>query len=90
MSTLPDWFNGYARDHFATHLAHLAGQPNLAFLQIGAYTCDATTWLLNHILTSPAVTRFDYDGVHLNAEFAGQASDHDPQIVRIDVSRCRR
>ena len=61
MSTLPDWFNGYARDHFATHLAHLAGQPNLAFLQIGAYTGDATTWLLNNILTSPGSTLVDVD-----------------------------
>ncbi|MFE7843421.1 hypothetical protein ACFU53_47450, partial [Streptomyces sp. NPDC057474] len=30
-----------------------------------------------------------YDVVHINAEFADQASDHDPQIVRIDVGRCR-
>jgi hypothetical protein len=25
----------------------------------------------------------DYDVVHINAEFADQASDHDPQIARI-------
>jgi uncharacterized protein len=54
------------------------------------YVYDGNSQTLDHILTSPAVTRFDYDVVHLNAEFAGQASDHDPQIVRIDVSRCRR
>ncbi|MFF4655147.1 endonuclease/exonuclease/phosphatase family protein [Streptomyces sp. NPDC001381] len=54
------------------------------------YVYDGNSQTLDHILTSPAVTRFDYDVVHLNAEFADQASDHDPQIVRIDVSRCRR
>ncbi|MGW0574570.1 endonuclease/exonuclease/phosphatase family protein [Streptomyces sp. NPDC002920] len=54
------------------------------------YVYDGNSQTLDHILTSPAVTRFDYDVVHINAEFADQASDHDPQIVRIDVDNCRR
>ncbi|WP_442819089.1 endonuclease/exonuclease/phosphatase family protein [Streptomyces sp. NBC_01235] len=54
------------------------------------YVYDGNSQTLDHILTSPAVTHFDYDVVHINAEFADQASDHDPQVVRIDVSRCRR
>ncbi|MGW7543631.1 endonuclease/exonuclease/phosphatase family protein [Streptomyces sp. NPDC054770] len=54
------------------------------------YVYDGNSQTLDHILTSPAVTRFDYDVVHINAEFADQASDHDPQIVRIDVSKCRK
>ncbi|WP_432032006.1 endonuclease/exonuclease/phosphatase family protein [Streptomyces antibioticus] len=53
------------------------------------YVYDGNAQTLDHILTSPAVTRFDYDVVHINAEFADQASDHDPQIVRIDVHGCR-
>ncbi|WP_443046536.1 lamin tail domain-containing protein [Streptomyces sp. DSM 40750] len=53
------------------------------------YVYDGNSQTLDHILTSPAVTHFDYDVVHINAEFADQASDHDPQIVRIDVGRCR-
>ncbi len=53
------------------------------------YVYDGNAQTLDHILTSPAVTRFDYDVVHINAEFADQASDHDPQIVRIDVAKCR-
>ncbi len=28
----------------------------------------------------------DYDVVHINAEFADQASDHDPQVARIRLS----
>ncbi|MFI2431329.1 endonuclease/exonuclease/phosphatase family protein [Streptomyces sp. NPDC018693] len=54
------------------------------------YVYDGNSQTLDHILTSPAVTHFDYDIVHINAEFADQASDHDPQIVRIDLSRCRK
>ncbi|NNN35412.1 hypothetical protein HLK59_34595 [Streptomyces sp. S3(2020)] len=53
------------------------------------YVYDGNSQTLDHTLTTPAVTHFDYDVVHINAEFANQASDHDPQIVRIDVSRCR-
>src|SRR6476469_8228840 len=30
---------------------------------------------------------FDYDVVHVNAEFADQASDHDPQVVRLTGNR---
>ncbi|MDR6978501.1 putative extracellular nuclease [Streptomyces sp. 3330] len=54
------------------------------------YVYDGNAQTLDHILTSPAVTHYDYDVVHINAEFADQASDHDPQVVRIDVGRCRR
>ncbi|MER6234629.1 endonuclease/exonuclease/phosphatase family protein [Streptomyces clavifer] len=52
-----------------------------------SYVYDGNSQTLDHILTSPAIRRFDYDVVHINAEFADQASDHDPQIVRIDVNR---
>ena len=27
----------------------------------------------------------DFDSVHINAEFADQAADHDPPITRLDV-----
>ncbi|MFE5940784.1 lamin tail domain-containing protein [Streptomyces sp. NPDC056470] len=47
-----------------------------------SYVFDGNSQALDHILTSPAIRRFDYDVVHINAEFADQASDHDPQIIR--------
>ncbi|WP_299539009.1 endonuclease/exonuclease/phosphatase family protein [uncultured Streptomyces sp.] len=50
-----------------------------------SYVYDGNSQTLDHILTSPGIRRFDYDVVHINAEFADQASDHDPQIVRVDV-----
>ena len=27
----------------------------------------------------------EYDPVHVNAEFADRASDHDPQVARLDL-----
>ncbi|MEU0147207.1 endonuclease/exonuclease/phosphatase family protein [Streptomyces sp. NPDC006288] len=63
-------------------------KPLITTLPVGeqySYVYDGNSQTLDHILTSPAVRRFDYDVVHINAEFADQASDHDPQIVRIDV-----
>ncbi|WP_406430649.1 lamin tail domain-containing protein [Streptomyces sp. NBC_01589] len=51
-----------------------------------SYVYEGNSQTLDHILVSPGVCRFDYDVVHINAEFADQASDHDPQIVRVDVN----
>ncbi|MEI7032625.1 endonuclease/exonuclease/phosphatase family protein [Streptomyces pratensis] len=55
-----------------------------------SYVYDGNSQTLDHILTSPGIRRFDYDVVHINAEFADQASDHDPQVVRVKVNGPRR
>ncbi|MFF4569365.1 endonuclease/exonuclease/phosphatase family protein [Streptomyces sp. NPDC001410] len=47
------------------------------------YVYQGNSQVLDHILTSPALSSYDYDIVHTNAEFTDQASDHDPQIVRL-------
>ncbi|MGP4018402.1 endonuclease/exonuclease/phosphatase family protein [Saccharopolyspora sp. 5N708] len=47
-----------------------------------SYVFEGNSQQLDHILVSPSITA-DYDIVHINAEFADQASDHDPQITRI-------
>ncbi|MDQ3404848.1 MAG: hypothetical protein M3548_15910 [Actinomycetota bacterium] len=47
-----------------------------------SYVFQGNSQALDHITTSPFVVRPDYDIVHINAEFADQASDHDPQVVR--------
>ena len=47
--------------------------------------------MLDHILLSRSMASsglqlpplFDYDVVHLNAEFDDQVSDHDPQVAQI-------
>lgn len=48
-----------------------------------SYVYDGNSQTLDHILVSPAIKKPAYDVVHINAEFADQASDHDPQVVRI-------
>nr|WP_091449716.1 lamin tail domain-containing protein [Actinokineospora iranica] len=47
-----------------------------------SYVFEGNSQVLDHITTSPFILRPDYDVVHINAEFADQASDHDPQVVR--------
>ncbi|MFR9757977.1 endonuclease/exonuclease/phosphatase family protein [Streptomyces sp. TR06-5] len=47
------------------------------------YVYQGNSQALDHILASPAVTSYEYDIVHVNAEFSDQVSDHDPQVVRI-------
>ncbi|GHJ38388.1 endonuclease/exonuclease/phosphatase family protein [Streptomyces sp. TS71-3] len=48
------------------------------------YDYQGNSQVLDQILISPAVRRgpFSYDSVHVNAEFADQNSDHDPQVLR--------
>lgn len=51
-----------------------------------SYVFEGQSQVLDHILASAAPRGVDYDVVHINAEFADQASDHDPQIVRFRPS----
>ncbi|WEB43230.1 endonuclease/exonuclease/phosphatase family protein [Streptomyces yunnanensis] len=48
-----------------------------------SYVYQGNSQVLDHLLTSQALTRTDYDIVHINAEYADQTSDHDPQVLRI-------
>ncbi|MCX5201989.1 endonuclease/exonuclease/phosphatase family protein [Streptomyces sp. NBC_00237] len=47
-----------------------------------SYVFQGNAQVLDQILTSPAIDDFRYDSVHINAEFADQNSDHDPQVLR--------
>ncbi|MFD4986973.1 endonuclease/exonuclease/phosphatase family protein [Streptomyces sp. NPDC058374] len=47
-----------------------------------SYVYQGNSQILDQILVSPAVKHFRYDSVHINAEFADQNSDHDPQVLR--------
>ncbi len=56
------------------------------------YDFEGNSQSLDHILLSDALFRdrgFSYDAVHVNSEFATQASDHDPQVVRITLKARR-
>src|SRR5262245_9248607 len=49
------------------------------------YDFEGNSQVLDHILISPAMVKrgFAYDVVHVNSEFADQASDHEPQVARV-------
>jgi predicted extracellular nuclease len=47
-----------------------------------SYVFQGNSQVLDQILTSPSIQDFTYDSVHINAEFAAQNSDHDPQVLR--------
>jgi predicted extracellular nuclease len=49
------------------------------------YDFEGNSQVLDHILISPAMAArgFGYDVVHVNSEFADQASDHEPQVARV-------
>src|SRR5258706_5637252 len=51
------------------------------------YVFEGNSEVLDHILLSAnlAATSYGYDVVHVNSEFADQASDHEPQVVRIPL-----
>ncbi|MGH3716728.1 MAG: endonuclease/exonuclease/phosphatase family protein [Micromonosporaceae bacterium] len=48
------------------------------------YVYQGNSQVLDHILLSRSLanTSYGYDVVHVNSEFAGQLSDHEPQLVR--------
>ncbi len=52
-----------------------------------SYVFEGNSQTLDHILVSDALAAkpLTFDPVHVNAEFADQASDHDPSVVRIEL-----
>jgi hypothetical protein len=61
MTEYPKWFEGTARKNFEKFLLPMAGRPNLQFLQIGAFTGDASVWMLENVLTDPSSLLMDVD-----------------------------
>jgi predicted O-methyltransferase YrrM len=58
----PNWFEIAAVDYFKLVLPkRFAGKPLIDFLQIGAYTGDASEWMLDNILTDPTSWLTDVD-----------------------------
>lgn len=61
MESHPDWFNGIASNTFKAVLKEFAGLPNQHYLQIGAWTGDASVWLMDNVLTHETSTLTDVD-----------------------------
>lgn len=72
----PNWFEQNAIDYFNLILPkRFAGKSNLDFLQIGAYTGDASEWMLDNILTDPTSWLTDVDTWWGSEEEAHKAFD---------------
>lgn len=56
-----------------------------------SYVFDGNSQALDHILVSAAIHNrpLTYQSVHINAEFASRASDHDPQLAILDFDLTR-
>lgn len=72
----PNWF-AYYQANFENHLTHYRGQPDLKFLQLGAYTGDCSVWLMENILTHPTSTLDDVDTWAGSNESAHHSMDFD-------------
>ena len=69
-------------DGFLTDLPRTLPVP-----QRYSYVFEGNSQVLDHILVSAALVGelHEYDIVHINSEFADQASDHEPQVVRFPL-----
>lgn len=55
------YFTSKVQSNFEEELTRYSGQPNLRFLQIGAYTGHASEWLLTNVLTNTTSFLVDVD-----------------------------
>ena len=60
MTIYPNWFVG-RQNNFELYLSSFAGKPDLKFLQLGAFTGDASVWMLDNILTDKSSILTDVD-----------------------------
>ena len=59
--TYPNWFASTAQANFEQFLTPLAGKEKLSFLQLGAFTGDASVWMAENIITGESSILFDVD-----------------------------
>ena len=73
----PNWFAVTAQHNFEKHLRQLAEHPALRFLQLGAYTGDASLWMLENILTGQYSRLTDVDTWQGSKEELHESMDFD-------------
>jgi len=83
----PNWFKVTAQENFERFLIPLAGQDNLTFLQLGAYTGDASLWMLDNVLTGHNSMLIDVDTwqgsdeeIHHSMDFSDVEATYDAKI----------
>jgi predicted O-methyltransferase YrrM len=73
----PNWFAQSAQYNFDVLLQEFAGDGGLRFLQLGAYTGDASVWMAENILTGKASRLIDVDTWEGSKELAHEEMDFD-------------
>lgn len=82
----PNWFETTsAIVNFKRHLEPFKGKP-VNFLQIGAYTGDASEWMLKEILTHPDSTLTDVDTWQGSDEEEHKSMDFD-DVLKTYISK---
>jgi len=84
MTEFPDWFDAYAKPNFRKYLFPLAGVDNLHFLQLGAYTGDASLWMLDNIKPLMLIDVDTWEGsdeeVHKKMNFSEVERAYDKKV----------
>ena len=86
VAEFPNWFDAYAKPNFEQFLIPLAGQQNLAFLQLGVYTGDASVWMLDKVLITEGNHLIDVDTWEGSDEEAHKSLD----FVSVYDTYCRK
>ena len=77
----PNWFKITAEENFKSQLMPLAGKFGLKFLQIGAFTGNASVWLVDNILTQRNSVLEDVD------TWSGSDEQEHKEMDWLDVER---
>ena len=77
----PNWFKITAEENFKSQLMPLAGKFGLRFLQIGAFTGNASVWLVDNILTQRNSVLEDVD------TWSGSDEQEHKEMDWLDVER---
>jgi predicted O-methyltransferase YrrM len=89
----PNWFVQTAQHNFEKHLKEYIGLRDLKFLQIGAFTGDASVWMLSNILTDPSSLLVDVDTwqgsneeVHAEMDFEDVYNTYKSKVIMYDYN----
>ena len=96
MTDYPNWFAQTAQHNFEQFLTPLAGTDKLRFLQLGAFTGDASVWMCDNILIGKYCYLTDVDTwrgsdeeEHKSMDFVSvydtyrRKTDHYQQVLRV-------
>lgn len=84
-ASLPNWFEMDAKEHFEAHLAARRFPKGARALQLGAYTGDASVWLMENTaftLTDVDTWRGSHESAHAELDWAEVEATYDRRTAR--------